>query len=52
MNFSTQAGAPSGQQVIEERNVDKVAAELGVTAGSIYMSRSRIMARIRKKVGE
>ena len=38
--------------VIEERSVDEVASELNVTPGSIYMSRSRIMARIRKKVAE
>lgn len=38
--------------VIDERPVDEVAAELGVSSGSIYMSRSRIMARIKKKVGE
>ena len=38
--------------VIEDRPVDHVATELGVTPGSIYMSRSRIMARIRKKVAE
>ena len=38
--------------VIDERPVDEVAAELGVTAGSIYMSRSRIMAKIRTKVAE
>jgi len=38
--------------VIDERSVDEVAAELGVSAGSIYMSRSRIMAKIRRKVAE
>lgn len=38
--------------VIDERSVDEVAVELGVTAGSIYMSRSRIMAKIRRKVAE
>ena len=38
--------------VIEQRPVDAVAAELGVSAGSIYMSRSRIMARIKTKVAE
>ena len=38
--------------VIEERPIDDVASELGVSPGSIYMSRSRIMARIRKKVAE
>lgn len=36
----------SGQPVAE------VAAELGITPGSIYMSRSRIMAAIREKVRE
>ena len=38
--------------VIDERPVDDVAAELGISPGSIYMSRSRIMARIKKKVAE
>ena len=38
--------------VIDDRSVDEVAAELGVSPGSIYMSRSRIMARIKKKVAE
>ncbi len=36
--------------VIEGRSVADVAAELNVSAGSIYMSRSRIMARIKSKV--
>jgi RNA polymerase sigma-70 factor (ECF subfamily) len=38
--------------LIDGRPVADVAAELGVTPGSIYMSRSRIMARIRAKVRE
>lgn len=38
--------------LIDGRPVAEVAAELGVTPGSIYMSRSRIMARIRAKVRE
>ena len=38
--------------LIDGRPVAEVAAELGVTPGSIYMSRSRIMARIRTKVKE
>jgi RNA polymerase sigma-70 factor (ECF subfamily) len=37
---------------IEGRSVDDVAAELKVERGAIYMSRSRIMARIRQKVRE
>ena len=37
---------------IEGRDVAEVAGELGLTRGAIYMSRGRIMARIRKKVGE
>ncbi len=38
--------------VIEGKSVKSVAAELDISCGSIYMSRSRIMARIRKKVDE
>lgn len=36
--------------IIEQRPVAEVAHELGVSAGSIYMSRSRIIARIRRRV--
>ncbi len=38
--------------LIEGRAVAEVAAELGVSLGSVYMSRSRLMARIRSKVRE
>ncbi len=38
--------------VIEGRPVQVLAEELNVTPGSIYMSRSRIMARIRAEVRE
>ena len=38
--------------LVEGREVADVAAELGVSPGSIYMSRSRLMARIRAKVKE
>jgi RNA polymerase sigma-70 factor (ECF subfamily) len=38
--------------VIDGQPVADVAKELGVSRGSIYMSRSRIMARIRKQVNE
>jgi len=38
--------------LIEGRSVLEVAAELGVSPGSVYMSRSRLMARIRSKVQE
>ena len=37
---------------IEGRPVGEVAEELGISAGSIYMSRSRILARIRSRVQE
>lgn len=38
--------------VIEGRPVSEVSSELNITPGSIYMSRSRIMARIKAKVAE
>ena len=37
---------------VEGRSVAEVAKELGVTPGSIYMSRSRIFARIRSHIEE
>ncbi len=37
---------------IEGQNVGEVADQLRLTPGSIYMSRSRIMARIRSKIRE
>jgi RNA polymerase sigma-70 factor (ECF subfamily) len=38
--------------VVEGRSVKEVAEDLQITPGSIYMSRSRIIARVRKKVSE
>jgi RNA polymerase sigma-70 factor, ECF subfamily len=40
------------ETLVEGRSVDDVSRRLGVSPGSIYMSRSRIMARIRAKVRE
>jgi RNA polymerase sigma-70 factor (ECF subfamily) len=40
------------ETLVAGRAVGDVARELGVTPGSIYMSRSRIMARIRAKIRE
>jgi len=40
------------ETLVAGRAVGDVARELGVTPGSIYMSRSRIMARIRTKIRE
>lgn len=37
---------------VEGRSVADLARELDVTPGAIYMSRCRIMARIREKIGE
>ena len=38
--------------VLDDQSVEAVAGRLGGSTGSIYMSRSRIMARIRRKVAE
>lgn len=40
------------QTQIEGRSVADVSADLGVSAGSIYMSRSRIFAKIRAKIDD
>lgn len=40
------------ETLVSGRAVAEVARELGVTPGSIYMSRSRIMSRIRSKIQE
>lgn len=37
---------------IDGQSVSTVATKLGISPGSIYMSRSRIMSRIRKKISE
>lgn len=37
---------------IEGRSVAEVSAELGVSTGSVYMSRSRVFARIRNRIQE
>lgn len=38
------------ETMIQQRPVNQVAKELNVSAGSIYMSRSRILARIKQKL--
>ena len=40
------------QTCIDGRPVATVADELGMTTGSVYVARSRIMARLRTRVGE
>ena len=40
------------ETLVDGHSVDEVSRRLGVSPGSIYMSRSRIMARIRAKVQE
>ena len=36
--------------VVENRDIDEVAQELGMTSGAIYIARSRITARIRQEI--
>ncbi len=38
------------QTEMEQRSVEEVAANLGMTAGAIYVARSRILARLKKEV--
>jgi len=37
---------------LEDRPVVEVAAALGMSAGAVYIARSRVIARIRRRVGE
>lgn len=48
--FQPNSWAAFRETMINHRSVDEVASELNVSAGSIYMSRSRVLARIRQKV--
>lgn len=50
--FASTTWAAFWQTMIEGRDVDSVAAELSITRGSIYMSRGRILNRIRRTIGE
>lgn len=49
-DFHTTSWQAFTATVIEGQSVADVADALGITAGSIYMSRSRILARIRTKI--
>jgi RNA polymerase sigma-70 factor (ECF subfamily) len=40
------------QTTVENRPIEQVAEELGMTAGNIYVARSRVMARLRELVRE
>jgi RNA polymerase sigma-70 factor (ECF subfamily) len=50
--FKASSWSAFWKTLIEGRTVEDVAQQLGVSPGSIYMSRSRILARIRAKVKE
>ncbi len=51
-DFRDQSWQAFWRTTIEGQSVDVVARDLNVERGSIYMSRSRIMARIRTRVAE
>ena len=38
------------QTAVEDRPPAEVAAELGLSVGSVYVARSRVLARIRRRV--
>lgn len=50
--FSESSWQAFWQTLIEGRNVDVVAQDLGLSRGAVYMARSRIVKRIRDKVAE
>jgi RNA polymerase sigma-70 factor (ECF subfamily) len=37
---------------VDNRPVAEVAAELGMTAGAVYIARSRVLARLRQRIEE
>ncbi len=37
---------------VEGRGIQEVAAELQLSAGAVYVARSRVMARLRKRIGQ
>jgi RNA polymerase sigma-70 factor (ECF subfamily) len=38
------------QTAVLQRDVKSVAAELGMTAGAVYIARSRVIARLRERI--
>ena len=51
--FKRPPGRPSGDAGVEGRAASAVAAELGLTpAGSLYVARSRVMARLRHEIDQ
>ena len=40
------------QTAVLSREVARVAAELGISPGAVYIARSRVLARLRERVGE
>jgi hypothetical protein len=40
------------QTAVLSREVQRVAAELGLSPGAVYIARSRVLARLRSRVGE
>lgn len=50
--FASSSWKAFWETMVEGRDVESVAAELSITPGSIYMSRGRILRRIRETIGE
>jgi RNA polymerase sigma-70 factor (ECF subfamily) len=40
------------QTAVEGRDTKSVSAELGISAGAVYIARSRVIARLRQRVEE